>query len=94
MLSAFVSLIYVQISPERLTLKDPKTGQTTKSRSAVAAPLVPATGIPALTQNRAIVFLNMPRYTTDPLKLAKTRAFDDPRFTGLLDPVPPVGPTG
>ncbi|MDV2987879.1 UNVERIFIED_CONTAM: type IV secretory system conjugative DNA transfer family protein [Methylobacteriaceae bacterium AG10] len=74
--------------------RDPKTGQTTKSRSAVAAPLVPATGIPALTQNRAIVFLNMPRYTTDPLKLAKTRAFDDPRFTGLLDPVPPVGPTG
>src|SRR5256885_16950290 len=28
MLSAFISLIYVQISPERLTLKDPKTGQT------------------------------------------------------------------
>ncbi|MDR0203560.1 MAG: rod shape-determining protein [Delftia acidovorans] len=27
MLSAFVSLIYVQISPERLTLKNPKTGQ-------------------------------------------------------------------
>ena len=31
--------------------------------------------------------------TTDPLKLAKTRAFDDPRFEDLLDPVPPVGPT-
>jgi len=28
MLSAFLPLIYVQISPERLTLKDPKTGQT------------------------------------------------------------------
>ncbi|MBD9582775.1 rod shape-determining protein [Delftia sp. DLF01] len=28
MLSAFLPLIYVQISPKRLTLKDPKTGQT------------------------------------------------------------------
>ena len=74
--------------------RDPRTGQTTKSRSAVAGPLVPATEIAALTQNHSVVFLNMPRYTTDPLKLAKTRAFDDPRFKDLLDPVPPVGPTG
>ena len=79
---------------EETQTRDRKTGQTTTSRSAVATPLVAATEIARLTQHNSIVFLNMPRYTTDPLKLAKTRAYEDPRFQDLLDPVPPVGPTG
>lgn len=74
--------------------RDPVTGRITTSRSAAAAPLVPSAGMAALTQNHSLVFLNTPRYTTDPLKLAKTSVKDDLRFDGLLDPVPPVGPTG
>jgi len=78
---------------EETETRDPGTGRVTTSRHAVAVPLVPSSEMAALTQNHSIVFLNTPRYTTDPLKLAKTRAFDDPRFEDLLDPVPPVGPT-
>jgi type IV secretion system protein VirD4 len=79
---------------EETETHDPGTGRITTSRSAVAVPLVPATEIAALTQHHSIVLLNMPRYTTDPIKLAKTRAFDDPRFEDLLVPVTPVGATG
>lgn len=58
----------------------------------VAVALAPPTELAALTQDHAIVFLNTSRYTTDPLKLRKTK-YDDPRFAGLLDGQKPVGPT-
>ena len=71
--------------------KDPRTGQITTSRSAVAVPLVHPADMAATTQRRSIVFLNNPSYTTDPLLLGKTRADQDSRFADLLDPTPPVG---
>ncbi|NEU14593.1 type IV secretory system conjugative DNA transfer family protein [Methylobacterium sp. BTF04] len=58
----------------------------------VAVALVPPSELAALTQDHSIVFLNSSRYTTDPLKLRKTK-YDDLRFTGLLDGQEPVGPT-
>ena len=58
----------------------------------VAVALVPPTELASATQRNSIVFLNSGRYTTDPLKLRKTK-YDDPRLTGLLDSTPPVGPT-
>lgn len=58
----------------------------------VAVALVPPTELAALTQDQSIVFLNSSRYTTDPLKLRKTK-YDDARFVGLVDGVQPVGPT-
>lgn len=58
----------------------------------VAVALVPPAELASATQRNSIVFLNSGRYTTDPLKLRKTK-YDDPRLTGLLDSTPPVGPT-
>lgn len=58
----------------------------------VSVDLVAPTALAALTQDNALVFLNSGRYTTDPLKLRKTK-YDDTRFTGLLDGAQPVGPT-
>ena len=58
----------------------------------VSVDLVAPTALAALTQDHALVFLNSGRYTTDPLKLRKTK-YDDARFTGLLDGAQPVGPT-
>lgn len=74
--------------------KDATTTRPTVSRTAAAVPLVHPADLPAETQHHSLVFVNSPHYTTDPLKLAKTRADQDARLTGLLDPVVPVGATG
>jgi len=74
--------------------KDASAGRTTKSQGAAPIPLVQPAEMAAATRLRSIVFLNNPRYTTDPLWLNKTRADQDARFAGLLDPRPPIGPTG
>ncbi|MCJ2005525.1 type IV secretory system conjugative DNA transfer family protein [Methylobacterium sp. J-092] len=58
----------------------------------VAVALVAPTELASKTQDHAIVFLNSGRYTTDPLKLRKTK-YDDARFRRLLDGAPPIGPT-
>lgn len=58
----------------------------------VAVTLAAPTDLAALTQHQSLVFLNSSRYTTDPLKLRKTK-YDDARFTRLVDGVRPVGPT-
>jgi len=73
--------------------RDPGTGRVTTSRTAAAAPLVHPAAMAAETQRNSIVFLNSPDYTTDPLKLGKTRADRDNRFSELLDLSPPVGST-
>ncbi|MGU3662249.1 type IV secretory system conjugative DNA transfer family protein [Methylobacterium fujisawaense] len=74
--------------------KDPLTGRITTNRGAASVPLVHPAALPALTQRNSLVFLNSSIYTADPLKLAKTRADQDARFTGLLDLIAPVGATG
>lgn len=68
-----------------------KPGEVTSH--PVAAPLVPASDLADLTRNDALVFLNSPNYTTHPLRLRKTLAHRDRRFKGLVDTVPPIGPT-
>ncbi len=58
----------------------------------VSVDLVAPTALAGATKDHTIVFLNSGRYTTDPLKLRKTK-YDDARFAGLLDGAQPVGPT-
>lgn len=72
---------------------DPATGKTSRSSTAVAEALVPASDLAALTQRHTLVFLNGRAHTTDPLKLKKTLAHEDARCTGLLDLVKPVRAT-
>lgn len=72
---------------------DPATGKVSRSSTAVAEALVPASDLAALTQRHTLVFLNSPAHTTDPLKLAKTFAHRDARCAGLLDLVAPVRTT-
>jgi len=69
---------------------DPTTGKVSRSTTAVAEALVPASDLAALTRRHTLVFLNNPAHTTDSLKLTKTFAHSDARCTGLLDLVAPV----
>jgi type IV secretion system protein VirD4 len=66
-------------------------GQIVETRSAVEERLVPASSLNSVTQRQAIHFLSGGTHTPDPVRLDKTRPFGDPRFTGLIDPVAPVG---
>lgn len=80
-------------------IDETETKQTASSRpsvtrAATSVPLVHPAEMAAETQHHSIVFLNIPAYTTDPLKLLKTRADRDERFRDLLEPVVPVGVTG
>ncbi|SFT26643.1 type IV secretory system conjugative DNA transfer family protein [Methylobacterium sp. yr668] len=72
---------------------DPATSKKSRSSTAVADALVPASDLAALTQRHTLVFLNGRAHTTDPLKLKKTLAHEDPRCSGLLDLVKPVKAT-
>lgn len=72
---------------------DPATGKVSRSSTAVAEALVPASDLAALTQRHTLVFLNSRAHTTDPLKLKKTLAHEDARCTGLLDFMKPVQAT-
>jgi type IV secretion system protein VirD4 len=72
---------------------DPTTGKVSRSSTAVADALVPASDLAALTQRHTLVFLNSRAHTTDPLKLKKTLAHEDARCTELLDFVKPVTAT-
>ncbi|MDQ0547358.1 type IV secretory pathway TraG/TraD family ATPase VirD4 [Methylobacterium brachiatum] len=72
---------------------DPTTGKVSRSATAVAEALVPASDLAALTRGHTLVFLNSRAHTTDPLKLRKTLAHEDARCTKLLDFVKPVTAT-
>ena len=77
---------------QETTSVDPVSGRETITRTAVAEALVPASDLARLTQTHTLVFLNSRAYTTDPLKLKKIFAHEDPRFAGLFDRVTPTGP--
>ena len=77
---------------QETTSVDPVSGRESVSRTAVAEALVPASELARLTQHHTLVSLTSRAYTTDPLKLKKVFAHEDPRFTGLFDAVPPTGP--
>ena len=70
---------------------DPNTGRENKSTSAGPEALVPASDLARLTHEYTLVFLNSRAYTTDPLKLKKALAHEDPRFKEIGDFVQPVG---
>jgi type IV secretion system protein VirD4 len=72
------------------TSNDSKTGRPTTSVAPEAQRLVPATDIPNFLSNHQVAFLSGQGHTRNPLKLRRTRAFQDPRFAGLIDPNPPV----
>jgi type IV secretion system protein VirD4 len=74
--------------------KETASSRPSVTRAATLVPLVHPAEMAAETQHHSIVFLNIPAYTTDPLKLLKTRADRDKRFMDLLEPVVPVGVTG
>ena len=73
--------------------RDPNTGKETKSVAPGPEALVPASELARVTQRHTLVFLASGAYTTDPLKLRKTLAHADGRFSGLLDFVAPVRAT-
>lgn len=77
---------------QETTSVDPVSGRESVSRTAVAEALVPASELARLTQHHTLVSLTSRAYTTDPLKLKKVFAHEDPRFAGLFDAVPPTGP--
>ena len=69
---------------------DPKTGWPTTSVTPEAQRLVPATDIPNFLKEFQVAFLNGQGHPSNPLKLRRTKAFEDPRFAGLIDSNPPV----
>ena len=73
--------------------RDPNTAKETKSVAPGPEALVPASELARVTQRHTLVFLASGAYTTDPLKLRKTLAHNDARFSGLLDFVAPVRAT-
>jgi type IV secretion system protein VirD4 len=74
------------------TAKDAQTGKTTETIGLEPRRLVPATDLPELLNEFQVVLLNGSNLPTSPLKLGRTRAHEDLRFTGLFKPVKPVGP--
>lgn len=82
----------------RYTARLPTTGQsqgerggTSTSEALQAADLIDEDGEDVLAADSLIVFANTKRYTRHPVRLRKTRAFDDARFAGLLTGIAPVG---
>jgi type IV secretion system protein VirD4 len=71
---------------------DRQTGKTTDSTGLEARRLVPPTDLPDLLNGFQVVLLNGSNFPTSPLKLGRTRAHEDLRFTDLFEPVKPVGP--
>ncbi len=72
------------------TSRDPKTGRPATSVTPEAQRLVPATDIPNFLSQFQVAFLNGQGHTRNPIKLRRTKAFQDPRFAGLIDSTPPV----
>lgn len=70
---------------------DPKTGQTSETRTPEAVRLVPPSDLAKLLHEWQVIFLTSRAYTPNPIKLRRTLAYDDPRFEGLADLVAPVG---
>lgn len=72
------------------TTYDPKTGWPTVSATPEAQRLIPATDIPNFLQHFQVAMLSGQDYTRNPLKLRRTKAFNDPRFAGLVDSRRPI----
>lgn len=69
-----------------------KTGKTSTSTGPQAARLMTKEELTtALTNNDVIVFPASMYYARHPIRLRKTKSFDDPRFAGLIGDVRPVG---
>ena len=82
----------------RYTARLPSTSQThgvedrgSTSQGLQGVSLEDETGQDILAADALVVFANGRRYTRHPVRLYKTRAFDDPRFAGLLTGIAPVG---
>jgi type IV secretion system protein VirD4 len=72
--------------------QDRQTGKGTETTGLQALRLVPRTDLPEFLNKYQVVLLNGKKLPTSPLKLGRTQAHEDRRFTGLIDPVAPVGP--
>jgi type IV secretion system protein VirD4 len=83
---------YTGVKPT--TGRDAATGKAYETASPEALRLVPETDIPTVLKQRQVVFLTSTAYTASPLKLARTVAYDNPRFEGLIDVTAPVGRGG
>ena len=66
-------------------------GGTSSSEALQGVNLADEDGGDVLAADSLIAFANTRRYTRHPIRLLKTRAFDDARFAGLLANVAPVG---
>lgn len=66
-------------------------GRTTTSDSLQGVALEDEGGEAILAADALVAFVNGRRYARHPVRLRKTRAFDDPRFAGLLSGGAPVG---
>ncbi|NEU14746.1 type IV secretory system conjugative DNA transfer family protein [Methylobacterium sp. BTF04] len=82
----------------RYTARLPSTSQAKgeKDRSSTSealqgVSLEDETGEDILAADSLVVFANSRRYTRHPIRLRKTRSFDDARFAGLLKGIAPVG---
>lgn len=71
--------------------RNTKTGMRNETGTPEAVRLVPATDLPGLLHRRQVAFLTSTVHTPAPLKLRRTLAYTDPRFSGLIDVAPPVG---
>jgi len=72
---------------------DGKSGST-KSQSSQPAPLMSREDLVRMSGDELLVFPNNRRYTANPLRLAKTKSYSDPRFEGLIEDVAPVEESG
>lgn len=66
-------------------------GGTSSSEALQGVDLADEDGGDVLAADSLVAFANTRRYTRHPIRLRKTRAFDDARFEGLLTNVAPVG---
>jgi type IV secretion system protein VirD4 len=70
---------------------DPKTGKPIFHKTLEERRLVPASDLPVLLEQGQVAFINNGRLT-HPLKMRRTSAYTDPRFSELIDLQPHLGP--
>ena len=68
------------------------SGEASTSSESQERRLVHASDLPEFFRQWQLAFVTNRAYTRSPLKLRRTLAYDDPRFQGLIDVEPPVGP--
>lgn len=71
--------------------RDPNSGKNNETQTAEAVRLVPPSDLPKFLHQWQVMFLTSRTYTSDPVKMRRTLAYNDARFRGLADAISPVG---